>query len=195
MTDNFQFKPEAYQLRWPVKKLDGTEINQVSIGMIYHHQHSEILADDPTETVAFRRLVKISCGLSDDEIDQIKRPDWNSLCLKISDLVSKSSAFFFKQHDIKFVVDAPRLLVPINGDDGNPITLIQLTVPSVKTTELMEKQPDANARSLFITMACSGLTEHQINRLAVPDWTHLQERINDFLNETADSFQSETPTS
>ena len=47
-------------------------------------------------------------------------------------------------------------------------------------------------RAEFITAHCTGLMIPDLAGLTVPDWTELQERIDDFLNKPADFFRNAT---
>jgi len=185
------FKPASLTLRWPIQDEKNNEITTLNLAAIFHCDHAKVLADDPDERTAFAEFARLSCGLSAVEVKRLKMPDWNALKLKLSDLVSKGSDFFFAQSDIKINPEKPQLLIPIQGDDGGTIECIELQVPSVETTDLMQKQADGEARSRFITMSCTGLSANELDRLSSPDWNYLQGRINDFLNETADYFLAE----
>jgi len=186
------FKPATLTLRWPIKDEKNNEITTLNLATIFHCDHADVLATDPDERHAFAEFARLSCGLSAVEVKRLKMPDWNALRLKLSDLVSKGSDFFFDQSEIKLDPEKPQLLIPIQGDDGSTIERIELQVPSVETTDLMQKQVDGEARSRFITLSCTGLSPDELDRLSCPDWNYLQGRINDFLNETADYFLAET---
>jgi hypothetical protein len=56
----------------------------------------------------------------------------------------------------------------------------------------MKKLATNKERAEFITAHCSGLMLPDLAGLTVPDWTQLQERIDDFLNQPADFFRSAT---
>lgn len=189
------FQPETLNLRWPVQS--GTrEISSLTLTLISHADHAKVLKDhDGNETKIFTEFARLSCGLSEDEVSRIKTPDWNTLRLKLSDLVAKGSDFYFKRASIAFNPDSPLLLQPITSDTGSLITELTLQIPTVATTELMKKHTDPEQRNLFITIACTDLTPGEISRLSAPDWNHLQGRINSFLNETADYFPAATSTS
>lgn len=195
MTKQPLFQPETITLRWPITDDKNGAITALTLKMITHSDHAEVLAGEPDEREAFAQFARLSCGLSASEVKRLKMPDWNKLKLHLSDLVAKGSDFFFKRAGIAFDVDSPPLLVPIEGDNGQPIDKVELQVPSVETTDLMMKHGDPEARSLFITLACTGLSKGEVGRLSAPDWNYLQGRINDFLNEAADFFPAATLTS
>ena len=191
---NTNFKPEVLNLRWPIQSDNGDSITNLTLNVINHGDHANVLADTTEEREAFGRFAGLSCALSASEVKRLKMPDWNTLRLKLSDLVAKGSDFFFKRDGVTIDTDHPQLLIPIIADDGRKIEKVELQVPSVETTDLMQKQPDDNARSLFISMSCTGLSKSELDRLSAPDWNYLQGRISDFLNETADYYPAEMST-
>lgn len=182
-------------LQWPIQVVAGHEIQSLKLELISHSAHAAVLAESSDERVVFGKFAELSCGLTEADVKQLKMPDWNSLRLKLSDIVSKSSSFFFKQMGVPFDPDSPGLLAPITGDDGRTITELSLQVPSVAAADIMSKFSTATERSEFITMHCAGLSKKELAQLSAPDWNHLQERLQAFLNEPADSFRVETPTS
>ena len=54
----------------------------------------------------------------------------------------------------------------------------------------MESLPEAD-RNDYITQDVTGLSQSELGRLATQDWNYTQERISDFLQQTADYFQDE----
>ena len=184
-----EYTPDVMPLRWPIKDDKGAEIKELTLSLISHGDHADVLSDDPDDRDAFAEFARLSCGLTLEEVKRLKAPDWNTLRLKLSDLVTKPSAHFFKALGVKIDPYRPQLLAPVQRDDGSTATHVALEVPSVATTDLMQKQPDAMARTMFITMSCTGFSKAELDRLSAPDWTQLQERLNDFLNESAAYFQ------
>ncbi|MCH9691008.1 MAG: phage tail assembly protein [Gammaproteobacteria bacterium] len=189
------FKPETMTLRWPIRSDQGKEVTQLILQSICHGDHAAALADKADERQAFARCARFSCGLTETEVKRLKMPDWNTLRLKISDLVSQDSEFFLQRAGIAINADCPQLMIPIQGDDGRKIDSIALTVPTVETTDLMQKQQNELDRNAFISRSCTGLSSSELNRLSAPDWNYLQKRVGNFLNESADYFRSGTSTS
>ena len=62
----------------------------------------------------------------------------------------------------------------------------------LRATKVMKKLATNKERAEFITAHCTGLMIPDLAGLTVPDWTQLQERIDDFLNQPADFFRSAT---
>ncbi|WP_163834733.1 phage tail assembly protein [Spartinivicinus ruber] len=189
-----QWTPEVYQLRWAITDDKDQPLTQVTLKPVNRKDHVNALKDKPEDNEALYRLAQLSCGLSISEIKRLNTPDWNSIKDKLIDLVSKGADYFFEKLGEDFDKDHPALLVPIKGDDDQLINNIDLKIPTVETSELMQAQKTTELRGLFITRACTGLSETEINRLAMPDWLHIQTRITDFLTETADCFPVETLT-
>ncbi len=89
----------------------------------------------------------------------------------------------------KFDVNRPQLLIPITGDDGKPVTRYKLKPPTVHVTDLMDTYDDEWERTIFISANCTGLSEKELELFSLPDWTQLQERLIDFLAQSADYFR------
>ncbi|WP_018691322.1 phage tail assembly protein [Algicola sagamiensis] len=183
------YTPEVYQLHWPITGEDGQKKSAVTLHLISHGEHAKAVADEPDERTAFARFAQLSCGLNEKEVQQLKVPDWNYLCQQLSSMVTKESAYFFAKLDTAYEPDIPQLLLPILGDNGQTISSIQLTMPTVATTDVMLAQTDDEQKSRFITASCSGLSPSELDRLSAPDWNALQGRIHDFLHKTADYFR------
>jgi len=71
-------------------------------------------------------------------------------------------------------------------------TELPLEMPALRATKVMKKLATNKERAEFITAHCTGLMIPDLAGLTVPDWTELQERIDDFLNKPADFFRSAT---
>ncbi|MNF17826.1 hypothetical protein D3C80_2215590 [compost metagenome] len=66
---------------------------------------------------------------------------------------------------------------------------VSIEVPSLKVSKAMRKMKTDTERADFCTSACTGLSVPEVQSLAIPDWTQLQARLNDFLNKPAAFFQ------
>lgn len=199
MTKPIEWNIDPHKLMSPFQGDNGKQITEITFSPISHADHVKTLEGDPSEREAFGRIAMAACDLSAGEISRLSSPDWNSICTTLSEMVSKSAPFFIDQimsgrkpsDRAEYDPDNPILLVPIKSDSGKPVTSIKLKIPSVQSRDLMEAQEESK-RTMFINMDCTGLSEAELGRLSVPDWNHLQSRINDFLNETADFFLPET---
>lgn len=180
------YTSQTYTLRWPII-LEEKTIESVQINLINHAQHKEVLKSDPDEMEAFPKFIMLATGLTDAEVKKIKGPDFNSLRLKISDIVSKPTSHFIDNIDL----DKPQLLQPFTGEDGQVRESLDIDIPDVAAIQRMHKlsSQDKEKATLWISMQCTGLTEKDIETMSVPDYNQLQERLGSFLNESADSFQ------
>jgi hypothetical protein len=133
----------------------------------------------------------LACGLPEESVAELKRPDYVSLQMLLHEYIT-FPAFYFQERKPEDPDDAP-LLVPIKGV-GRTIERLQIEVPALKVTKAMRKLKTDYERADFCSASCTGLSVPELNRLSVPDWTQLQGRLNDFLNQPADFFQKTTLT-
>jgi hypothetical protein len=83
------------------------------------------------------------------------------------------------------------LLLPLDAA-GRTFTELSLEMPALRATKVMKKLATNKERAEFITAHCSGLMIPDLAGLTVPDWTELQARIDDFLNQPAAFFRNAT---
>lgn len=126
--------------------------------------------------------------ISPQAFEHISSPDFVSISEIILRQINQKSPKWVDGLTISH--ERVSLAMPIQGDDGRTISEIELKVPSVKTRKLLKVQPTEQKKQTFITNACTGLSETEINRLFMPDWIQLQENIDHFLNKAAGFFQS-----
>lgn len=181
--------PKTLTLAWPLTR--GTEqLSVLTFNPITRAEHVEALkADGGKERAVLEKLATLSCGLSAAEFKLLKYPDHNSVKQILSDYVSKSTAWYYAQVGETFNPDKHDLLVPITGDNGKAITAIELKVPTVQVIDIMETLDEAD-RNDYLTQDVTGLSQTEIDRLSTQDWNQQQERIGDFLGQTAEYFQA-----
>lgn len=176
-------------LREPIVTTDGSELAKVLVNLITFGEYKLVVneaGDDDEKKTDL--LIKAATDLSLDDIQKLKTPDFNALEFDVIEMTTRPAEFFLAKKGINVDVDNPMLLQPL----GNK-TEIALTSPTVKASRMMsqiknsEKEPYKQAE--YITKACTDLMDHEIDKLAVPDWNQLQNRINDFLNQASDFFQ------
>lgn len=205
--------PEPFPLRWPLTLEDGSEVKILPLRPILHGEHLKALDaldeqkaaraanGDSMEDIeydenAFMSLAMLATGLKECDIQKLKRPDFNGLSKQIVKMVSLTSHHFMTaEQKAESGKDSPVLLVPLKGSDGMTHDRIELEVPDLQASRMMRKMKGKNARAQFITAKCTGLISHDLDQLTVPDWNTLQERVNHFLNQTADFFPQVTSTS
>jgi hypothetical protein len=87
--------------------------------------------------------------------------------------------------------DDVTLLQPLSVA-GRALAALSLEMPVLRATKAMKKLKTPKERAEFITAHCTGLMLPDLAQLTVPDWTQLQVRIDDFLNQPAAYFRNAT---
>jgi hypothetical protein len=186
------WKPEPLTLHWPVTTADGVKITSLELRPFDVAEHrAALLRAGEDEDARFEELAILATGQAREVIEELKRPDYISLSLRLSEYINLPASFFLAETPTD-PDDAP-LLMPIKSF-GREIDRLQLQVPTMKATKAMTKLKDTHEQSVFISAHCTGIAATDITRLCVPDWTQLQERLHDFLNQPAAYFQKATST-
>ncbi len=207
------WKPDPLPLRWPLTLDDGQVLKELPLRPILHKEHTTLLAelddqkaaraangdamdDAEFDDIAFLGLATLATGQPENVILQMKRPDFNALAERVYKMVALTSHHFMTAEQQRTSTkDNPLLLVPLKASDGVTYERIELDVPDLMASRMMRRIKDRVERAEFITAKCTGLIAHDLHQLTVPDWNTLQNRVNDFLNETAESFPLPTSTS
>lgn len=191
-----QWKMPAYTLTFPVVLDNGDKLDEVPLRPISVAEHRAALVkagkDDDAQ---FEALIELATGLPVGVLEQLKQPDYVGLLGRLYDYIKLPPSFFtgVKPQDPRDFA----LLVPINAFvDGVPrlVDRLQIEVPAMKVTKTMRKLKTVNERADFVTAHCVGLSVPDVQKLSLPDWSYLQECLNDFLNKPGAFFQSETST-
>ncbi|MEX3775843.1 phage tail assembly protein [Pseudomonas sp. MYb118] len=183
--------PPTHTLLAPITADDGTQIEQIPLKPLFYAAQKEALAragDDEDEQ--FFELALLATGLSVKELDQLKRPDYVSIAHYVHEM-STLPASHFLEVDGELDPDEVSLLQPL-AVAGRTLTTLTLEMPVLRATKAMKKLKTAKERAEFITAHCTGLMLPDLANLSVPDWTQLQGRIDDFLNQPAAFFRSVT---
>ena len=184
--------PPLHRLLSSITADTGATIEQVQLKPLYYAAQKDALAragDD--EDYQFFELAKLATGLSEKELDQLKRPDYVSIAQYVHEMSTRPASFFLGDQQ-KLTHDQPvRLLQPLEAA-GRAFTELALEMPALRATKAMKKLATNKERAEFITAHCTGLMIPDLAGLTVPDWTELQERIDDFLNKPADFFRNAT---
>lgn len=184
--------PPVHSLLCPITGQDGQLITELTFRPFTHGQHMVVIEEtEKDKDDGDRReelLIKLATGLTDDQLEQIKRPDYVSLTALLYEYVNNTAAHFLGEPK---EADAPPLLCPVRimGEERTSLTL---QMPALKATKLMKQQKTPQAATDFISAHCTGLMPPDLALLSVPDWNTLQVRLNDFLNRPASFFQSAT---
>jgi hypothetical protein len=164
-----------------LEALSGLSVIKMTVLPFATYESIFIASGDDQEKLA-EQVIMATTGLTQLQVDELTTPDFNTLENASLEQVNHSSEYFFDLLDESFDAAAPRLFDPL--DDAEKITYV---IPKVKTYKVMksientDKKPYAQAR--YITQACTGLDESQIDLLSVRDWNMLQGQINNFLLE------------
>lgn len=184
--------PPLHILLSPITADTGATIQQIQLKPLFYAAQKDALAragDDEDEQ--FFELAKLATGLSEKELDQLKRPDYVSIAQYVHEISTRPAAFFLDQHQEASHDEPVHLLLPLDAA-GRSLTELSLEMPALRATKVMKKLTTNKERAEFITAHCTGLMIPDLAGLTVPDWTQLQERIDDFLNQPADFFRSAT---
>ncbi|MBK5408028.1 phage tail assembly protein [Pseudomonas yamanorum] len=187
--------PPLHILLSPITADTGATIEQIQLKPLFYAAQKDALAragDD--EDDQFFELAKLATGLSEKELDQLKRPDYVTIAQYVHDMSTRPASFFLdesREPGDSSITEQVKLLLPLNAA-GRTLTDVTLEMPALRATKVMKKLTTAKERAEFITAHCSGLMIPDLADLTVPDWTELQERIDDFLNQPAAFFRSAT---
>jgi hypothetical protein len=184
--------PPVHTLLCPIDSPERGTLTEIAFKAFSHGEHAKIVANtEKDKDDGDRReeqLIQLATGLTDAELEQLKRPDYLSLTSLLYEYVNNTAAHYLGDPED---ADAPPLLQPISVM-GQELTSLTLEMPAVKATKVMAKQKTAQERTDFISAHCSGLGVVELGLLSVPDWNTLQLRLNHFLNQPASFFQNAT---
>ncbi|WP_095197053.1 phage tail assembly protein [Pseudomonas sp. Irchel 3A7] len=188
--------PPVHDLLSPITSDDNLQIEQIQLNPLYYAAQKEALAragDD--EDDQFFELALLATGLSIKELDQLKRPDYVSIAQYVHEMSTLPTSHFLGQvgkgEQPSAAPDEVTLLQPL-AVAGRTLASLTLEMPVLRATKGMKKLKTPKERAEFITAHCTGLMLPDLALLTVPDWTQLQVRIDDFLNQPAAFFRSAT---
>lgn len=186
--------PPLHRLLSPVTADTGATIEQVQLKPLYYAAQKDALARaGEDEDDQFFELAKLATGLSEKELDQLKRPDYVTIAQYVHEMSTRPASFFLDKPAASTHDQPIQLLQPLDAA-GRVFTEFSLEMPALRATKVMKKLATNKERAEFITAHCTGLMIPDLAHLTVPDWTALQERIDDFLNQPADFFRNATST-
>lgn len=91
-----------------------------------------------TRTSSFFELAKLATGLSEKELDQLKRPDYVSIAQYVHEMSTRPAAFFLDQHQEASHDEPVHLLLPLDAA-GRSLTELSLEMPALRATKVMKK--------------------------------------------------------
>ncbi len=181
------YKAKKHNLRWPIDK-PNSKIDSVEFGLISVSDHKRMAKDYDQESKDFMRAcVSFVTGISIDDLKLVVKPDYNSMHKEVLRILTKPSSDFADVGDH----DSPKLINPIDGD-GGVIETYKIKPPTVGVTDAMDVYETEEERTLYLCSTCTGLSVSELGEMSLPDWTHLQVRLIDFLQEAADYFPLKT---
>lgn len=192
-SDPMNWRAAAYRLLYPVALESGAELAEIPLRAISVAEHrAAIIKAGKDDDDQFEQILAVASGLPASVLEQLKQPDYVALVEIIYDYI-KLPATYFSGNKPENPDDFP-LLVPIRGFGGREIDSLQIQVPAMKVAKLMRKLKTVNERADFVSAHCVELSVPEVQSLSLPDWTQLQERLNDFLNRPAAFFRNATST-
>jgi hypothetical protein len=201
--------PPLHKLLSPIQSDKGEQIAEIQFLPMFYAAHRAVLEDvGDDEEAQYFALAGLATGLSETELDQLKRPDYVTISQYVHEQSRLPSSYFMageespKKRGSSRVVaitsqkkepdqNVVKLLRPIEVM-GRSVDSLTLEMPALKATKAMKKLATPAERAEFITAHCTGLMLPDLAALTVPDWTQLQGRIDDFLNKPAAYFQKTT---
>jgi len=180
---------EKITLRESIQGDKNEELKRVTLVLPKFGEYEKAFIEADGNEERFVDLVITICsGLSQKEIERLKRPDFNTIELWVRERSTKQAEYFFALEGEELEKDSPKLLQPLKG-----LKQVNLSTPSVKASRMMGKieptKDNPYAQSKYIVKACSELMDNQIEELSMPDWNQLISRLDDFLNQASDFFQ------
>lgn len=168
----------------PIGDITAVDVNVV---LFKDYEQAEIAHSGKDEAFT-DAMIKAATSLTQEQIDTLSMPDFNSLEQLTMEIINHSSEYFYDLENKPFNAENPTLLDPIQSFEK-----VTYRVPTVKVSRLADtiqntqKEPYKMAR--YLTSACTDLSDMDIDQLSVRDWNMLQKRITDFLQEQAGYFQ------
>ncbi|WP_394179608.1 phage tail assembly protein [Marinomonas posidonica] len=184
------FQAPTHTLVWPTQSDKSDPITRVHCQPLTMGQHRELSEKHKdNDTQLLRACISASTGLSDKEIKNLVTPDYTSIQNHVLELMNSTASHFIEG---EFDNTAPSLLIPIQSDSGQQKTQYTLKPPTVATTDLMDTHTNEWERTIFLSSSCTGFSQSELERLSLPDWNQLQERLIDFLQQPAAYFHPKT---
>ena len=198
--------PPVHVLLCPITGEDEQLIAKIQLRPLFYGDQTAALAKAGSdEDDQFFELAKLATGLPGKVLDQLKRPDYVSIAQYVHEMSTLPASNFLEKAAAEAELegnsraesadseslDVVPLLLPLTAG-GAAVDSLTLQMPALLATKAMKKLKTPKERAEFITAHCTGLMIPDLALLTVPDWTQLQERIDDFLNKPAAFFRNAT---
>ncbi|MBB1489374.1 phage tail assembly protein [Oceanospirillum sediminis] len=190
----------------PLQRDNGEKHDTLTLKMITRNQHQTLLKEHEGDNWSFyRALIKLGAELSDQELNNLTGPDFNSLCEQADLAYGMGSDYWFekliwadlpkseqKKQERKYhTPDSLPLLIPVQTIKHGETDYLPLTLPTVGAINAMYSVPE-DQQEAFIIQSVTGLMEDELDNLSVPDGKSLYLRVADFLSKTGDHFSALT---
>ncbi|AVZ83523.1 phage tail assembly protein [Edwardsiella ictaluri] len=184
-----------HTLRWPIEGIAVVTVSTHTIGEM-RALRKRFCMDDPDEAKQDRHgfsaaVFMLHTELSDAQRGELAHPDLTSITLLIHELVMTPS----DQLSANARGESPDtfpLLVPVtDAMRQGPITHLHMMPPTVRLTDSVRELAGFE-RERELVATCTGVMPETVDKLHMPDWLALQQRLSDFLTETADYFPQVT---
>ena len=181
-------EPKVFKLLAPLKDDKGNELNELKARLLTIQEAWQAEDEIKDEDLRMDHFVRLVSGLSEAELEKLPYPDFTALATFIADQLHKPASSWEGNASTK---DKHVMLMPFNHG-GEYIAETRVQHPSVKAVRLRNKQKDQRDRSLFIISHCTGISVDALKLFSVPDWTELNVRVGDFLQQPTSYFQKTT---
>lgn len=131
--------PPLHRLLSAITADTGAKIEQVQLKPLYYAAQKDALAragDD--EDDQFFELAKLATGLSEKELDQLKRPDYVSIAQYVHEMSTRPASFFLNEAQQSSHDQPIQLLLPLDAA-GRTLTELPLEMPALRATKAMKK--------------------------------------------------------
>ena len=198
--------PPVHVLLCPIADEDELLISQIQLRPLFYGEQTAALAKAGSdEDDQFFELAKLATGLPGKVLDQLKRPDYVSIAQYVHEMSTLPTSHFLEKAAAEAELEGDSRVEPADSENldvvplllpltagGAGVDSLTLQMPALLATKAMKKLKTPKERAEFITAHCTGLMIPDLALLTVPDWTQLQERIDDFLNKPAAFFRNAT---
>lgn len=175
----------------PLEHHNTIELPVLTFGL-YEQSHIQFPDDDEQRV---EHLIQTLTGLTDEQLNSLSLPDYNTLDNAVREQVNHHSAYFFEQNGRDVATLISQEFVTL-FDALADVDKVHWQVPTLKINKLLktliDSPSDPYKRSKFLTQHCAGLDDAQISQLSLRDWNQLQQGISDFLQQDAAYFATTT---
>ena len=131
--------PPLHRLLSPITADTGATIEQVQLKPLYYAAQKDALARaGEDEDDQFFELAKLATGLSEKELDQLKRPDYVTIAQFVHEMSTRPASFFLGEPAPSSHEQPVQLLLPVDAG-GRTHAELELEMPALRATKVMKK--------------------------------------------------------